>query len=701
MSLNQILLQASPLPSNLPTVLPYKDVVFQSVLTDQLTVTGGTSFGDVQLKSIGLFGSGADTQVLPGEDVAPAIESVLAGGAKQIIIYQGTYAVKSSISFNGYSGVVIKGSGRDVTILQTDAGVSAWDCQGASDEFNCVLQDMTVQHSTSASSNTGTYGIRFGFAKTWILSNIKFRYFETGMLLADVSFYNSFYSISCEDCSSKGIHITFGANDRCNSNAFFGCKIINNGGASVYITRGNENHFFGCHIENWKTYGFVAAGNLADNNGMYGGRLESNDQSPTGFILFDTNAKNNFMYNPYVSGNDIASNTNPVTNNGSGSWYEFGTYIGSVGLKTRDILTAGNFLTFARTGSGDASSILTLNDSYTPSGSPNTLNIITERASGNFLTGTRGGNRYLQVSSQGSMDLGRNMGLGTLQQADQTIALNIISSAAGSSWDSRILRGSGANGNVTWEQKGTGQTRILVNTTSVVQCMTSSGNVGLGAFTGTSPGARIHLREAESALSIFEERFNTAALSIGDPLVNQYYRLNSVNAGNWTASYQKTAPSQSTTQDLSYFTAADGGTLTRRFRIYASGITEHLFGIQTPANQCGLQFTGTWTSSVDYSLGLPVTSSNTSVGQITVTNLEDVAAFSDASKTIAITNNFVSLTSVLQCQVVQANTAANSCIVVKTVTANSGFFTIALLNAGGASSGAGKTIQITFQVLTG
>jgi len=703
MSLNQILLQTSPLPSNLTTPLPYKDVVFQSVLTDTLIVTGGTNFKDPGLKTIGLVGSGADTEVSATQDVAPAIEAFLAQGIQQIFIYEGTYAVKTPISYNSVSNVNVFGAGRDITILRTDAGVSGFDCRSAANSFNCQLSNLTIIHSTSTTGNTGTYGMQMGYCKTWLLTNVKIFNFDVGLELSDVCFYNNFFAIDIGNSSSIGIHITFGVNDRCNANCFYGCKVLNNNAAGVYITRGNENHFYGCHIENWKTYGFVAAGNLADANGMFGGRLESNNQSSTGYILFDTSAKNNFMYNPYVSGNDIASNVNPVTDNGTGSYYEFASFQGEISVKNRGLITAGDFITFNRNGSGNNSSLMTLNDSYTPSGTPTTLTIKTERASGNFIVGSRGGNNYLTISAQGTMDLGRNMGLGTLQQADQNIELDMIASSGGSQWDSRLIRGSGTNGNLVLANKGAGQTQFLVNQTNQCICLTSSGNVGIGQFTSASPGALVHFRERDAALVILNERSNAGAFAVNDPLVNEFYRASGTNVGQWAAAYDITPIWSNPTQNLSYFTPADasGGTLTRRFRIYADGTTEHLRGLQTPATEKGYQFTGSYTLSINYGVN-PFGTLNTSFGYITVTNLEDIPAGSTATQPIVIDSTLIGVNSIVTAQVIDSTACASgSCVIVKqSYNISGGAVRIGLFNAGTASSGASKTIYLCFEVKT-
>jgi hypothetical protein len=122
--------------------------------------------------------------------------------------------------------------------------------------------------------------------------------------------------------------------------------------------------------------------------------------------------------------------------------------------------------------------------------------------------------------------------------------------------------------------------------------------------------------------------------------------------------------------------------------------------VQVQASALGLKYSGTITASVDFSVGSPAATLSTSLGFISVTNLADIGAGADASKSIVITNTLVSATSVVLCQVVQATTDAGSCIVVKSATAGAGTVTILLANAGGTTSGATKTCKISLLVLS-
>lgn len=360
------------------------------IIGNDLTVQGDLTANDnnlidVNILTVGLTGSGADYEVTSTEDLGATINGIVNFG-RHIQIYKGDYKVSTPINLSAVSRCRIQGDGRERTKLVCDQGVTAFNLDsgnGGTTVFNNEICDLTVNHNNSNTGATGAYGMVFGRNKTANVNNVYIRYFDKGVYLRNDTFYCKFVQAQIEDCNT-GIHISNGADDRCNSNSFIGAKVLNNTDYALRITQGNENSFYGSQFENWGKYGIIMEGNLAESNFISGGRLESNSRNPTGYIYCGTGSKGNYISGIYVSGADYNA-TGYLTDVPNANWFEFPTYKGEYIKKTRNILTAGDFINYIRTGSGDQTSILKLYDSYPSAGAPNTFEVKCNRPASNLI----------------------------------------------------------------------------------------------------------------------------------------------------------------------------------------------------------------------------------------------------------------------------------------------------------------------------
>lgn len=384
---------------------------------------------DASIKTIGLLGSGADHVVTANQDIGAVITSLLSDDTT-IEIFSGKYVLSTAIDFRYKSRCELKGQGFQRTRIFCTAGTSAINMEnaaGQAEDYENSVHDISFYHGSfpgSTTSNAGTYFLKVGRNKTCMFYNIFTRYFETGIYLSNDVFYCSFFNVVCDDMSDYAVRISYGDDDRCNSNYFSHCKFKGGTGTglvgtpsatvdapeyTVYIERGNQNIFNSCVFENWKQYGIYFADDaLCQNNQVFGGRMESNYWllAAQAAIYFGASSLRNYICNVYMSGSDIPSNTGTYNLNSSNNWIEDPSYLGETIYKCRSLLSAGDFITYERTGSGNAKALLKLIDSYANSGTPNTLHIDCKRAASNLIYGTNDSTQVLRATAAGILYLG-------------------------------------------------------------------------------------------------------------------------------------------------------------------------------------------------------------------------------------------------------------------------------------------------------
>lgn len=531
---------------------------------------------DLDANKVTIGGSG-NPDFLYGGDLGATINAAIAkhGQGKLYEIYAGTYISSTTINFKGNSRMILKGAGERLTIIYFTAGTSAVDMDegdGGTETFENVIMDMSLFHGASpgaATGNSNTVGIKVGRQKTIRIENVFLRYWETGIQLRNEVFYANIYRANIQN-STTGIHITYGADDRCNSNTFYKCKVLDNVSYALRITRGNCNTFNSCDFENWGAYAVYFDGNLSESNQIFGGRMESNSQTPTGYIYFGSGSKNNTLNNPYLSGDDWISESSSISiaSAASGNSYYLNSYLGEVERKERAIATAGNFIKYIRGSAGTTSdALLTLEDSYEASGEPNTLLITnkrTNRSEGKFITCSDGTDEYAYIDNNGIM--GSNKGfVSGVNQTDQDTYLKLLSSTAGSDYDARLIRYSGTNGNLELRQVGAGEIRLNNGSNTYVK-LGQSGRFGIRSANAAAAGSKFHISDTSAPLDIIYERED--AVNNDDILINKYFRNNSVNLGYISLIRKNTTVNSNASMQLQLYTRDDtaaGGALDQKF----------------------------------------------------------------------------------------------------------------------------------------
>lgn len=367
--------------------------------------------------SIGNLNSAAKYQIDTTTDLAAVINPLIASDTT-FFLFAGRYYIASSIDLSNVSRCVIKGESKERTYIYTAAGIDGFlmdRTAGSSSVTDNQIRDIAIIHGPfpgSITSNTGKAAIKLGIHSQDTFQNIYIRYFDYGIYLVNKVFYSRWINIKCQDCTTYSCYISYGSDDRCNENAFVACVFIGNTTNPtqdhIYIERGNSNGFVECTLENWQNSAFrTASDTLSAGNRIWGGRMESNNvSSHSGYaIIFGTLSQNNSIYEPYVAGNNVNADAYINYNSSTANWFEGNNSKGSSIYKSRTLLTAGDFITYTRTGSGDAKSILTLNDTYTPSGTPTTFKVNIARALGLYCDFQRSGVSHFSVDGLGNVNI--------------------------------------------------------------------------------------------------------------------------------------------------------------------------------------------------------------------------------------------------------------------------------------------------------
>lgn len=505
-----------------------RDVQFDRCLANSFLNATGASIAPKRSPStitVGLSGSSAMNIVSASQDVGAVINGLIADDTT-IFIFSGTYKVSVPIELKGVSRCCIKGEDRQRTILRCDAGVSGFDMADTLANYtDNIVRDLSLVHSTGQTGNAGTVGINIARHGSATFENLYIRWFATGMKFADRVFYSRSINVKVQNCSTYSVHITKGANDRCNENAFIACVFLGDDSSAsdfcdthLYLESGNSNGFVECTFENWVTqailFGPGVGGIYAEYNRIVGGRLESNQGAgtPKYAVVFDDASTGNYVLDPYVSGGDVNTNAMVNYNASVGNWVSLNSFKGSEIRLERDTGTAGGFINYIRSGPGDASSLLKLDDTYAPSGSPITLEINTARPTGNFFSCKRGGNTYLSCTTTGDLtvpDTSRFLVTGltgatkayfennNAASVDATLDLNFEPDTATDDAFFRIFKETNSSGSCN-------MSLFEPNTSNVqhkFECKTGGtsylnglldGKLAIGAASSTSAGSRVY-----------------------------------------------------------------------------------------------------------------------------------------------------------------------------------------------------------------
>lgn len=341
-----------------------------------------------------------------GVNLATAINQAVSDATSdgiEMYLQPGDYIITSAVNMNGKSNLHLIGAGIEQTSIVGNGLTTALLnlVNTTTGRFKFVVRDLSVDNTTAAA---GSIGISMALLSDTMLENVVIKNCETGLKLADAMYYNNFIGVKIENCTN-GIVITNGGTDQPNSNGFSHCKVLNTTNA-VTLEYGNQNTFFQNQFEN-----FDVGMSINDiGNTVIGNRFEDNGNASVIFVTLGANAKNNSFFGNYYATDQTWNRSAMIVDGGAGNLFiENNSYKDQFVILNRNLVTAQDYINLVRAGSGNGKALLKLEDTYSNSGTPETLSIRTERAAGYFIrayrTVTSVLTEFFSVTAQGYMTL--------------------------------------------------------------------------------------------------------------------------------------------------------------------------------------------------------------------------------------------------------------------------------------------------------
>lgn len=441
-----------------------------------------SNIGDPNIVTIGLTGSGASNIISASADLGAFLTTLFAtnGDSYRYKIYAGTYTLTTTIIMSNLSNIYLEGAGPELTIILSNiTSDNIFELNSTTSELDVTIRDLSIDNT--AYTNAGAVGFYIKGLRKFNMERVNIDNCETGISLYDQNFFNKFDTVRMASIKDAVKLNGPGTSNKPNENYFNNCLFNNNYGTVVTITRGNHNVFSHCALENWATHAIYV--DIGNGNAFTDCRLECNSIGlpPTSYITFTANAEENVVTNPYIAdgGSSWVNRATSIVDSGSGNnIVSLATYKDQFINYKRDTLTAGDFIVCERSGSGDATALLNLKDSYGSSGTPNTLQIETNRSGGNFIKCMRAstGTTFFNVSGTGEVVTQKGMVIGGNTYSAQNSYLKMISSTGASDYDYQIIRNSGTNGTANIINKGTGNMSMFLNTSTEAFRLTTTGH---------------------------------------------------------------------------------------------------------------------------------------------------------------------------------------------------------------------------------
>ena len=380
---------------------------------NNLSVNGNITFNknnlvDPTIKTIGLTNSGADYEISASDDIGSLITSLINSDNIIIKIYQGDYTLTTSIVINN-NNVKIEGMHRENTKIVSDftndniIEISNSSGGGVSIS-NVSISNFTI--SNTSYLNYGVIGIYCNGMRNCNIKDINIQQCYTALKLDDRNFFNDIETLRTTHCYDTLIIDGPGSSNKPNQNTFSKCLFNNNQNDILLLNRGNNNFFNHCSFEVWT--GTAVYVDDANGNTFNSCRYEP-AIAVSYYINLTSNSRENVFNNSYFTDNNL-------------SWVDFDTSINDNGegncvdslnsFKTQRVrwkrrhANSENFIEFIRTGYGDDTSILTLDDQYSSSGNPIQLSLKSSRITGKFISGYNNTTENFYVGNNGDTFIG-------------------------------------------------------------------------------------------------------------------------------------------------------------------------------------------------------------------------------------------------------------------------------------------------------
>ena len=299
----------------------------------------------------------------------------------------GVYRINSGITIP--DGVKLVGSGERATVIKYYGSGSAV----ANPTPGTRIGKIGIMEMTIKDEGTGTIGLDLNSISYSEFSALWIDGFDTAVKInspsGGYSVYNRFYNVTSENCTT-GYWLTGSSS---NAHTFYACRYNtdtpNTNGIGWYIQNSNGNQVIACHgdmVSNNTYFAKLTASvaNVTDSNVFWGNRIEGD----LGYTTYGFDVGTNVGYT-VIGGNYYTAITQSrnLTDNGSGtnmadpSW----TTPGISGYFPWNGVVNGQIV-YKRDGDGGTYyPFMVLNDNNSSSGTPVTLQVITQRQTGQSI----------------------------------------------------------------------------------------------------------------------------------------------------------------------------------------------------------------------------------------------------------------------------------------------------------------------------
>lgn len=350
----------------------------------------------LSVKDFGAVGNGTTNDVTAIQNAINAAAALPAsggssglGGISGATVYfpPGVYRINSGITIP--DGVKLIGNGERATVIKYYGSGSAVSNPTPGTRIGKIgIMEMTIKDE-----GTGTIGLDLNSVSYSEFTSLWIDGFDTAVKInsptSGWSVYNRFSNVTSNLCTT-GYWLTGTSS---NAHTFYACRYntdtVNSGGIGWKIENSNGNQVIACHgdmVSNTTYFAKLTASsaNLTDGNVFWGNRIEGDGS----YTVYGFDVGTNVGYT-VIGGNYYTAITQSrnLTDNGTGtnmadpSW----TTPGISGYFPWDGVVNGQIV-YKRDGSGGTyNPFMVLNDNNSGSGTPTTLQIITQRQTGQSI----------------------------------------------------------------------------------------------------------------------------------------------------------------------------------------------------------------------------------------------------------------------------------------------------------------------------
>jgi hypothetical protein len=334
------------------------------------------------------FGVRADGSTNDAAALQAAIDLVSTGGV--VMLPRGTISYGTTLTV--YGAVTLQGQGRgETTLSYTGAAQGIVQSTPSTRIYDVVIRDLTL-----SDAGTGTIGLDMASVSSGVFENLLIDGFTTGVSITGSNgfcVYNRFINVTAANATTGFIVGAAGSN----SNTFSACR-ANVCTTGWNITDSNQNQLIGCQIESGTTGVSITSSSngLADRNTIIACRFEGNTTN--------VNVTSSNVRETALIGNHHVTGTNTDSGTRTQRLDMFGTTGPNFKITSANTAVATGSFEFERTVNGGSSlPAMVVRDSNTGSGTPITVQAETERSTGSFFRGQRGGATYFEAYANGAL----------------------------------------------------------------------------------------------------------------------------------------------------------------------------------------------------------------------------------------------------------------------------------------------------------